>query len=101
MAVNTPRTHTPLISSHGMVQWCPKIPLHGSETAGKLVLGTWELGLDGKDSTLTCESWIDAVSNFPENTLVHFPLHFNNSFGEIIEFLERKQLLATSYWDDI
>ena len=102
MAVNTHRTHSPDLFSHGMVQCALKSSLHDlSETAEKLVLRTWELGLDGKNSTFTCESWIAAVSNFLENTLVHFPLHFNNSFGEIIEFLERKQLLSTSFWDDI
>ena len=102
MAVNTHRTHSPDLFSHGMVQCALKSSLHDlSETAEKLVLRTWELGLDGKNSTFTCESWIAAVSNFLENTLVHCPLHFNNSFGEIIEFLERKQLLSTSFWDDI
>ena len=38
-----------------------------------------------------------------ENTLVHFPVHYNNRFGQEIEFSESNRLLVTFifFWDVI
>lgn len=33
-----------------------------------------------------------------ENTLVHFPLHYNNRFGQEIEFSESNRLLVTLFF---
>ena len=34
-----------------------------------------------------------------ENTLGHFSVHYDNSFGPFLEFSERNMLLATSHWE--
>ena len=34
-----------------------------------------------------------------ENTLGHFSVHYDNSFGAFFEFSKRNMLLATSHWE--
>ena len=48
-----------------------------------------------------CVIWRAEASNLPENTLVHFSLHYNNSFGQVFEFPERNTLLGTYRWQAI
>ena len=50
MVVNTHRTLSPDLFSHGMVPSVLEVSLHSSKTAGRHVLWTWELGHGDKSS---------------------------------------------------
>ena len=51
---------------------------------------TWELGIDGKSSILTCDSWRAADDTYQKNTLVQFFLHYNKNFVKCLGFWKER-----------
>lgn len=99
MAIHIHTAFSPDIFSPGFVQSVLDVSLYHIETTRKHAFMNLRIGnTGGKTSISPSESWMIAALNFPENTLVHFSLHYHHNFGLFLEFSERNRLLATSCW---
>ena len=81
----------PVFFSHGMVQCVLGVSLHSSETARKYVSGNMRIGAGCKKQCFSpvktglLQWWI-----CQKNTLVHYSLHYSNSFGQVWVFWKKQ-----------
>ena len=94
------KTPWPIFSWNGSVSYmCLYIAVR---LQGNMVLWTWELGPDGKNRIFLL--WKPKSCRLKPARKAHwfiFLFVFNNSFGQVFEFSERKRLLVTPCWEVI
>ena len=83
--------HFPDFFSHGMEHCVLGVLLQALKLQGKMILWTWELGTDGKTGSSPVKAGYLQPQTCQKTTLVHFSLHYNNKFCQILEFSERNR----------
>ena len=88
---HTHRTLFPDFFSHGMENCVLGVLLQALKLQGKMILWIWELKTDGKTGFSPVKAGYLQPQTCQKNTLVHFSLHYNNKFCQILEFSERNR----------